>query len=164
MTASARSGWRVTSIRMLCDAYTVGIPNGAYSAKKGYLPAYCCQACNGYDTLLTGTVFAKTRRPPATKVLLLRGIAKGESTARLARGFGISGKQLHTLWQRIQAHVNATAPTDATAGPLLRPMNATRMQGEKSMPHRDPCDPPRRCANKRKRHSTYANARPPMSV
>jgi len=34
-------------------------------------------------------------------VLLLRGIAKGEPTARLARELGLSRKQLHTLWRRV---------------------------------------------------------------
>jgi transposase len=35
------------------------------------------------------------------------------------------------------------------------------MQG-KNTPHGDPCDPPRRRANKRKGHGTYANDRPPI--
>ena len=60
-------------------------------------PAYRCRACDSYYTLLTGTVFAKTRQHPATLVLLLRGVAKGEPTARLARELGLSRKQLHTL-------------------------------------------------------------------
>ena len=41
-------------------------------------------------------------------------------------------------------------------------MNSTRTQGKKSTPHRDPCDPPRRRANKRRGHGTYANDRPPI--
>jgi transposase-like protein len=40
-----------------------------------HFPAYRCRACDGYYTLLTGTVFAKTRQRPATLVLLLRGVA-----------------------------------------------------------------------------------------
>jgi transposase-like protein len=36
------------------------------------------------------------------------------------------------------------------------------MRGKKSTPHRDPSDPPRRRANKRKGHGTYANDRPPI--
>ena len=53
---------------------------------------------------------------PAPLVLLLRGMAKGASTARLARELGVSRKQLHTLRQRVQAHLNATAPTEAMVG------------------------------------------------
>ena len=48
--------------------------------EQGYFPAYRGQACDGYDTLLTGTVFEKTRQRPAALVLLLRGVAKGEPT------------------------------------------------------------------------------------
>ena len=83
---------------------------------QGHFPAYRCRACEGYDTLLTGTVFAKTRQRPATLVLLLRGIAKGEPTARLARELGLSRKQLHTLRQRMQANLTATAPTAMMVG------------------------------------------------
>ena len=90
----------------------MGTPNGACSAPKSTVPAYRCRACEGYYTLLTGTVFEKTRQRPATLVLLLRGMATGEPTARLARELGLSRKQLHTLRQRIQTNVNATAPTD----------------------------------------------------
>src|SRR5919112_62761 len=83
---------------------------------QGHFPAYRCRACEGDYTRLTGTVFANTRQRPATLVLLLRGIAKGEPTARLARELGVSRTQLHTLRQRIQTQVNATAPTDTMAG------------------------------------------------
>jgi transposase len=41
-------------------------------------------------------------------------------------------------------------------------MNCTRTRGKNSTPHRDPADPPRRRANKRKGHGTYANDRPPI--
>jgi hypothetical protein len=72
---------------------------------QGDFPAYRGRACDGYYTLLSGTVFAKTQQRPATHVLLRRGIAKGEPTARLARALGLSRQQLHTLRQRIQRGV-----------------------------------------------------------
>jgi transposase-like protein len=84
--------------------------------EQGHFPAYRCRGCHGYDTLMTGTAFAKTRQRPARLVLLLRGIAKGESTVRLARELGLSRKQLHTLRQRIQANLNETAPTGVMTG------------------------------------------------
>jgi hypothetical protein len=52
---------------------------------QGHFPAYRCRGGEGYDTRLTGTVFATTHQRPATLVLLLRGMATGEPTARLAR-------------------------------------------------------------------------------
>jgi hypothetical protein len=91
-------------------------PRGGSTARRlfrdqGHFPAY-----DGYDTLLTGTVFEKTRQRPAILVLLPRGMAKGEPTARLARELGRSRIQLHTLRQRIQANLNVTAPTTAMTG------------------------------------------------
>src|SRR5262245_43149838 len=76
-----------------------------------HFPAYWCRACEGYYTLLIGTVFEKSRRRPATLVLLLHGMAKGEPMARLARELGLPRKQLYTLRRRIQAHLHDTAPT-----------------------------------------------------
>jgi transposase-like protein len=99
--------------------------------EQGHFPAYRCRACNRYYTVLTGTVFAKTRQRPATLVLLLRGIAKGEPTARLARELGLSRKQLHTLRQRIQANLNDTAPTEVMVGTTFEADELYQNAGEK---------------------------------
>jgi transposase-like protein len=96
-----------------------------------HFPAYRCRACDGYYTLLTGTVFAKTRQRPATLVLLLRGVAKGEPTARLARELGLSRKQLHTLRWRIQTQLNDTAPTETMAGTIFEADELYQNAGEK---------------------------------
>jgi hypothetical protein len=108
--------------------------------EQGHLPADRCRACDGDSTLLTGTVFAKTRPRPATLVLLLRGMAKGEPTARLARELGVSRKQLHTLRQRLQANLNTTAPTGVMAGTAFEADELSQNAGEKkhpaSRPHR----------------------------
>jgi len=106
---------------------------------QGHFPASRCRACNGYYTLLTGTVFEKTRQRPATLVLLLRGIAKGEPTARLARDLGVSRKQLHTLRQRIQANLNATAPTGVRTGTAFEADELYQNAGEKRHAPSGPC-------------------------
>jgi hypothetical protein len=69
-------------------------------------------------------------------LLLLRGIAKGESTARLARELGLSRKHLHTLRQRIQANLNATAPTDVMAGTAFEADELYQNAGKKYAPWR----------------------------
>jgi hypothetical protein len=56
-----------------------GHPERRLFRAQGHFPAYRCRACDGYYTLLTGTVFEKTR-------------------------------------QRIQANLNATAPTGVMTG------------------------------------------------
>jgi transposase-like protein len=108
-----------------------GHPQRRLFRDRGCFPAYRCRVCDGYYTVLTGTVFSKIRQCPATLVLLLRGIAKGESTARLARELGLSRKQLHTLRQRIQTNLNDTAPTDVMTGTAFEADELSQNAGEK---------------------------------
>ena len=82
----------------------------------GHFPAFRCKACDRYHTLLTGTAFAKTRQTPATLVLLLRGLTKGESTSRLARELSISRKQMSTLRKRLQANLFTCLPENVLEG------------------------------------------------
>jgi transposase len=89
-------------------------------------------------------------------------MAKGEPTARLARELGLSRTPLHTLRQRVQADLNATAPTGVMTGTAFEADERDHNAGENSTPHRDPTDPPRRRANTRKGHGTSTTDRPPM--
>ena len=130
--------------------------------RRGVMTAYRCTACDCYHSILTGTVFEKTRQPPSKLVLFLRGIAKGESTARLARELSIGRARLHQLGKRVQANLAQTLPVGQLAEKVFEADELYQNAGEKSDPHRDPCDPPRRRANKRKGHGTYATDRPPI--
>jgi transposase-like protein len=93
--------------------------------------AYRCRACDGYYTILTGTAFAKTQQSSSTLVLLLRGIAKGEPTARLARELGLSRQTVHTLRQRVQDNVNETAPQELLTGTDFEADELYQNAGEK---------------------------------
>lgn len=94
-------------------------------------PAYRCHSCDGYYTLLTETVFKKTRQRPATLVLLLRGIAQGETTSRLSRELGMSYNQVMTLRQRVQDNTNETAPMDLMEGTHFESDEVYQNAGEK---------------------------------
>jgi len=83
---------------------------------QGYYDAYRCRACAKYYTVLTGTAVEGSRQRPATLLLLLRAIAKGESTARLARELHLSRQTVHTLRQPLQANLNDSAPTGRMEG------------------------------------------------
>lgn len=98
----------------ICPA--CGSANRRQFRQQGFYAAYRCRVCDHYYTLLSGTVFAGSRQRPATLVLLLRGISKGESTARLARELHLSRQTVHTLRQRIQTNINDTAPTGVMDG------------------------------------------------
>ena len=108
-----------------------GSTNRRLFRQQKHFPAYRCRDCDRYYTVLTGTAFEKTRQPPATLVLLLRGITKGESTARLARELGLSRKQMHTLRQRIQTNLNETAPIDLMEGTTYEADELYQNAGEK---------------------------------
>lgn len=99
--------------------------------QQGSFPAYRCRACDGYFTLLTGTAFAKTRQTASALVLLIRGIAKGESTARLARELALSRQQLGTLRKRVMTNLNDTAPTELMAGTAFEADEVYQNAGEK---------------------------------
>lgn len=102
--------------------------------QQGGFPAYRCRACDGDSTLLTNTVFEKTRQRPATPVLLLRGMANGEPTARLARELGLSRKPLHTVRQRVQAPLHHSAPAEVMAGATSEADALDQNAGEKKPP------------------------------
>ena len=106
---------------------------------------YRCGECDGYYTLLSGTIFAKTKQPPTKLVLLLRGIAKGEATARLARELGVSRRQLHELRRRVQRNLYAQQPTEVLSGRVFEADELYQNAGEKkhpAPPARGPAAPP----------------------
>jgi transposase-like protein len=97
----------------------------------GAIPSFRCKGCGRYYTALTGTAFEKTRQAPSTLVLMLRGIAKGEPTARLAREMGVSRKQMHTRRHRVQDNLYETLPTDALDEPAFEADELYQNAGEK---------------------------------
>jgi transposase-like protein len=80
-------------------------------ARRGTFIGYRCKKCDRYYTILTGTIFEKTRQRPSKLVLILRGIAKGETTARLARELTISRKHMHLIRHRVQQNLSERLPT-----------------------------------------------------
>ena len=93
-----------------------GSPDRRLFVRRQAFPGYRCRACDRYYTLVTNTALEKTRQRPATLVLLLRVIAKGEPSARLAGELHISRKQLSSLRLRVQHNVGEPAPTDVMTG------------------------------------------------
>jgi hypothetical protein len=64
-------------------------------------------------------------------VLLLRGIAKGESSQRLARELGLARQTVITLRQRVQDNVNETAPLEPLTGTAFEADELYQNAGEK---------------------------------
>jgi hypothetical protein len=61
-------------------------------------------------------VFEKTRQRPATILLVLRGFAKAESTARLSRELDIDRKRLGEIRRQIQANLYDILPGELMIG------------------------------------------------
>jgi transposase-like protein len=96
-----------------------------------FFPTYRCRDCQRTYTLLTGSVFAKTHQRPATIVMLLRGIAKGESTARLSRELDLDRKRLGELRQQIQTNLYDTQPGELMSGTAFEADELYQNAGEK---------------------------------
>jgi transposase-like protein len=79
---------------------------------------YRCRDCRRVFNAFTGTALQKTGRSPAALVLILRGIAQGVSTARMARELGCDRMKLLRLRHKLQEHAAAgldpTPLADAT--------------------------------------------------
>ena len=68
---------------------------------------YRCRVCRAVFNAYTGTVLQGTSRRPSTLVLILRGVAQGVSTARLARELGCNRMKLLALRHKLQGHAQA---------------------------------------------------------
>jgi transposase-like protein len=68
-----------------------------------------CKSCRRVFNMFTNTPWQGTHLSPAQILLILRGIAKGEPTAKLAREVGISRQHLLRLRHAIQARALANA-------------------------------------------------------
>lgn len=90
-----------------------------FAQQNGLWPAWRCKVCGHYYTLLPGTVFEKTRQAPSKLVPLLRGIAKGEPTARPARELGIGRRRVHQLRQQLQRNLLASRPKEPLPDDVL---------------------------------------------
>lgn len=88
--------------------------------KRSQLDVWRCKGCLKTYTLYTGTVFEARHLPPAQVVLLLRGVAQGVSTARLARELELSRTTVHEIRKLLQDNAEAAQPT--------RPLPDTRTE------------------------------------
>jgi transposase len=124
---------------------------------------YRCTACGRVFNAFTGTPLAGTHRTPVEIVLILRGFAQGVPTAQLARELGCDRK--HLLEQRHLMQDDAARWLDRNplGDDVVEADEMFQDAGEKGIEHPDPDDPPRRRANNRRGHGTFAHDRPPVA-
>jgi transposase len=124
---------------------------------------YRCTACGRVFNAFTGTPLAGTHRTPAEIVLILRGFAQGVPTAQLARELGCDRKHLLELRHLMQDDAARWLDRNPLGDDVVEADEMYQNAGEKGIEHPDPDDPPRRRANNRRGHGTFANDRPPVA-
>ena len=87
---------------------------------------------------------------------------KGDPATVLAEELALSRQCVHRWRKRLQANGYMRLSPRALPDAETETEEMFQNAGKKGDKHRDPYDPPRRRANKRRGHGTYANDRPPV--
>ena len=91
---------------------------GVHRRHRDPVVDYRCRDCRRVFNALTGTALQGTSRRPSELIQILRGIAQGASTARLARELGCDRMKLlalrHKLQDRAAAGLDPRPLADAT--------------------------------------------------
>ena len=80
---------------------------GVHRKHRAPVLDYRCRDCRRVFNAFTGTKLQRTNRRPSTLVLILRGVAQGVPTARLARELGCNRMKLLELRHKLQDHALA---------------------------------------------------------
>jgi len=123
---------------------------------------YRCRTCGSVFNLFTGTPWTGTHYSCAKIMLILRGFAQGVSTRQLADELECDYGTLLGYRHELQAAALRLQETTPLLDQVTEADEMFQNAGEKGQPHRDPEDPPRRRANRRKGKGTKANDRPPI--
>ena len=81
----------------------------------------------------------------------------------MARELRCDRKHLLQLRHRLQGNALLRLDRNPLGDAVVEADEAYVNAGEKGIPHPDPADPPRRRANRRRGHGTFANDRPPIA-
>jgi transposase-like protein len=90
---------------------------GVHHRHRAPVLDYRCAVCRRVFNAFTGTALQGTKRRSVELVLILRGIAQGVPTARLARELDCDRKELLDFRHRLQHAAWPARPTWATPSP-----------------------------------------------
>ena len=80
---------------------------GVHRRRRDPVLDYRCRDCRRVFNAFTASALEKTSRRPSELVLILRGVAQGVPTARLARELGCNRMKLLVLRHKLQDHARA---------------------------------------------------------
>jgi DNA-directed RNA polymerase subunit RPC12/RpoP/transposase-like protein len=136
---------------------------GVHSRHREPVLEYQCGDCGRVFNAWTGTTLQGTHRRPREILLVLHGVATGEPTAKMARALGCDRKHPLQSRHRLQDTALLRLDRNPLGDAVVEADEMYQDAGEKGIPHDDPEDPPRRRANGRRGHGTFANDRPPVA-
>ncbi len=131
-------------------------------ARRAPIVTYECGVCGQRFNAFTHTVLSGIRYTTVKITQLVRGIAQGETTARLAREIRGCRKNVLKWRHKLQQLAKNALSREALNDNAVEADEMYQNAGEKGELHEDPEDPPRRRANKRRGHGTWDNDRPPI--
>ncbi|MCP4540523.1 MAG: hypothetical protein GY832_25585 [Chloroflexi bacterium] len=123
---------------------------------------YRRRTCGAVFNLFTKTIWSGTHYNCKIVVLVMRGFAQGIPTLHLAQELNLDYETLLDRRHQVYGLAFENLPTDPLPDDETEGDEMFQNAGEKGTPHRDPNDPPRRRANKRRGRGTMANDRPPV--
>ncbi len=107
---------------------------GVHRRHRAPILDYRCRDCRRVFNAFTGTALHKTSRSPAALVLILRGVAQGVSTARLARELECDRMKLLQLRHKLQEHAQAGLDPSPLADATVEADECYVNAGEKRYP------------------------------
>src|SRR3954471_2501606 len=136
---------------------------GIHRRRREPVLDYQCAACGRVFNAWTGTALEGTHRRPAQVLAILRGITQATPTAQLARELGCDRRWLLVLRHRLQGFALRWLDRNPLGDDVVEADEMYQNAGEKGIPHNAPEPPPRRRANRRRGHGTFATDRPPVA-
>jgi transposase-like protein len=115
---------------------------GVHSRHREPVLEYQCGGCGRVFNAWTGTILQGTHRRPCQILLILRDVATGEPTARMARELGCDRKHLLGLRHRLQEHARRWLDRNPLDDAVVEADEMYQNAGEK----RDPAPRPGRPA------------------
>ena len=134
----------------LCCTRCGGSNYYQHSWLRANIAKFRCRDCGHVFNIFSGTALRKTKFSCSTIVMILRGFAKGQTTASLARELAINRSNLLALRHRLQDYAFQNRVLNPLEDQETQTDEAYQNAGEKGRAHTDPTDPPRKRANKKR--------------
>jgi hypothetical protein len=114
---------------------------GVHRRRRAPVLDYQCAACGRVFNAWAGTFLQGTHRRPAAILMILRGVARGEPTAQLARELGCDRGRPLGLRHRLQDNASSRLDRNPLGDPVTEADETYVNAGEKRDPARRPPRP-----------------------